>query len=247
MAQDRKAKPPAPWFRFNVEKWFAMTRNLNPVESVALLTTMAECHQRGEPFPEDLGRMAKRCRTTRPAMDKAVETLIAEGLIVRRDGGLWSDYIESEIAHREERAEQASQNVKKRWKKDEGNQGPPDTDVAKSIRVEESQKGDGENPPSPNPSPSSSTADVGLRSAVKSSRRAPSGAPPRRYRIQEDLSVKGVGRCTVISISGHRMRLRSFDGDYLTAATGDDGYILQDQITCDPDALDERETGTDAA
>lgn len=154
---DEKAspRPPAPWFRFWVERWFTMTRNLGPVEVTALLAIMAETHQRGEPYPEDHARLAKRCRTTKPAMSRAIEALVEEQLVVRRDGGLWSEYIGDEIDHRGKRAEVAAQNVKKRWGKTERNQSASDTKADKSLESrEEEDRGGGFTAPPMSPSSS---------------------------------------------------------------------------------------------
>lgn len=230
-----KAKPPAPWFRFRVEKWFLMTRNLGPVEAVALLTIMAECHQRGEPYPEDHGRLAKRMKTTRSAMAKAIETLVEEQLVVRKDGSLWSEYIGAEIAHREERAEVASKNVKKRWQKSHRNQSSPDTNVDKSHRVEEVEEGN-------DPKQDHSPTDSGHRAAsqkVGTDRNAPDGAP-RVYQIGEMINVENEP-CEIIEISPDSLRVFFKRG----GASGDvpldprTGNALVDNVAWDGRDLEE--------
>jgi uncharacterized protein YdaU (DUF1376 family) len=229
-----KAKP-ATWFRFNVEKWFSMTRNLTSIEANALLTIMCECHQRGEPLPDDPARLAKRCKTSKPAMEKAIGVLLDEDLIARKGGGLWSDYIGGEMSYREERAEQASQNVKKRWQKNQQNQDPPDTGVTKSHRVEELGEDGGENqPPSRSPSSSSSTLGDVLPSTID--RRAPDGAPPitSLLSIGDHISVTNIGDCIVTDASKQwlpRVRLPNSGDEVLVSRFGADWKVVdEDEI-----------------
>ena len=189
---DEKARPrpPAPWFRFWVEKWFTMTRNLGPVEVAALVAIMAEVHQRGEPYPEDHARLAKRCRTTKPAMSRAIEALVEEQLLVRQGGGLWSAYIGDEIDHRGKRAEVAAQNVNKRWGKTERNQSASATKAHKSLEA----RGIEGNGPTGDHSPSlSSSTTEGVGSALGSA-----SLPGRSYTKGDRISVPGRGWCTLV-------------------------------------------------
>lgn len=112
----------APWYRFHVDRWEHMTRNLEPIEMVVLLTIFNEAHRRSSSVPEDIRLLAHRVRVSKVAMSKAIDRLVAEGLLERIEGGLFSDYIADEIAHREKRVEQAGKSAEKRWKSQENQQ-----------------------------------------------------------------------------------------------------------------------------
>lgn len=145
---------PSPWFRFFASEWLASTRGLKPAETGILVTLLALMHEHGAPLFEDHDRLARRCSTTKAAFGKVLETLLSERQIVRKQGGLWSDFIEQEIAFRAEKSQKLRKNSSKRWEKTKKNQSAGD---ANGYRVQRSDI-EGSSSTTKNPTSSDTTA-----------------------------------------------------------------------------------------
>lgn len=128
---------PSPWFRLFASEWLASTRGLKPAEAGILISLLAMMHEHGSPLREDHDRLARRCSTTKAAFGKVIETLLSERQIIRKQGGgLWSDFIEQEIAFRAEKSQKLRKNSSKRWEKTKQNQASDDANGYRVQRLE---------------------------------------------------------------------------------------------------------------
>lgn len=124
---------PAQWFRFFAGRWLASTRGLKPSETGILVNLLAMMHERGGPLPENDPRLWRQCGAVTKAMfETARDTLISYRQVIRCDGGLWSDYMQSELEYRRDRTEIAKKNASYRGQKSEQNQ---QAEEAKATRV----------------------------------------------------------------------------------------------------------------
>jgi hypothetical protein len=121
---------------------------LRPAEVGVLIRLVAVLHERGRPVKEDVARLARLCCATPATFRQAVEALVDEGLIFRREGLLWSAEVEREIDFRSEKSSKSRSAAKKRWAKSEENQwsddagGMPDQSHSQS----ESERGKAKTP-----------------------------------------------------------------------------------------------------
>ncbi|TPM36645.1 DUF1376 domain-containing protein [Mesorhizobium sp. B2-3-5] len=127
----------APWLRFFVADWIAWTRDLKATESGILINLIAHMHQRGEPIAEDHSRLARLCGCNTRTFARTIGIFLNDGRIIRRDGGLWSDLVQSEIDHRKNVSDVRSKNAGHRWGKNEQHQSVIDANAAKSSESRE--------------------------------------------------------------------------------------------------------------
>jgi uncharacterized protein YdaU (DUF1376 family) len=113
---------PPPWVRFFPSDWLARTSMLRPAEVGVFIRLVAVLHERGRPVKDDVARLARLCCATPATFRQSVETLVDEGLILRREGLLWSTEVEREIDFRSEKSSKSRSAAKKRWGKSEENQ-----------------------------------------------------------------------------------------------------------------------------
>ncbi|MES0024962.1 MULTISPECIES: DUF1376 domain-containing protein [unclassified Mesorhizobium] len=214
---------PADWLRFNVKEFMTMRRRLTPVEVAALMDIICEVHIREAPWPEDVGRLAKSCQTTTPAMRKAIETLVSENLVIRTPGGLWSDFSGDEIAYRKSRSEVNAGNAYKRWGKTEQNQRSKNANAYKSRRAQEVEEGEApKRGPHPEVPPPSSTPDVVATSPLSTG----GESEEKRLRASSDSS----GRATQehnYQLPSEAIQENGDEGDswLSTPMPGEPGYI----------------------
>nr|WP_272939091.1 MULTISPECIES: YdaU family protein [Sinorhizobium] len=122
-----------PWIRFFPSDWLAGTRGMSAVETGVYITLIATMYERGEPIPEDHGRLARLCGSSNSAFAKAIETLIDEGKITRVDGGLWNDRVEKEQVYLSEKSEVARRAGIISAEKRKQNQSGEATDVQRTL------------------------------------------------------------------------------------------------------------------
>ena len=104
----------APWFRLRGDKWKADTRGLNPQEKAIYIDLLVEMHEREAPLSDAWLEQVRSITRARPKTFFAgIEKLIALGLFVRTDDGLWSHFMASEIANRRGRSEKARRSANK--------------------------------------------------------------------------------------------------------------------------------------
>lgn len=104
----------APWFRLRGDKWKADTRGLNPQEKAVYIDLLVEMHEREAPLSDAWLEQVRSITRARPKTFFAgIEKLIALGLFVRTDDGLWSHFMASEIANRRGRSEKARRSANK--------------------------------------------------------------------------------------------------------------------------------------
>jgi len=94
------AKAPPPWFRFFAADFVAKTRGLSAAETGILIRLVANMHDRGEPLTEDHARLARLCGTVTLNFRRAIDALLAGGLLVRKGDGLWSPMVQAEVDFR---------------------------------------------------------------------------------------------------------------------------------------------------
>jgi uncharacterized protein YdaU (DUF1376 family) len=106
-----------PWVRFFPSDWLGGTRGMSAVETGIYITLIATMYERGEPIPEDHGRLSRLCGASNSAFKKALDALVDEGKITRVDGGLWNDRVEKEQVYLSEKSEVGSRAANARWRK----------------------------------------------------------------------------------------------------------------------------------
>jgi len=155
-----------PWFKFYPSDWLGGTRGLEPAEVGIYINLLAMMYERGAPLSDDVGKLARHCGARKPAFEKALKVLLADGKIMRTKQGLWNDRVQKEIGNREERSSIAKTAAATRWGKREENQQIDnatatveqcETDAIPEARSQKpearDQKGDSESPPTRSKSP----------------------------------------------------------------------------------------------
>lgn len=104
-----------PFIQFYPSDWLGGTRGLSAVETGVYITLIMTMYERGEPLPEDHGRLARSCGASNSAFKSALKTLLSEGKIIRTEGGLWNDRVGRELERRSKKSGVASENAKARW------------------------------------------------------------------------------------------------------------------------------------
>ena len=104
-----------PWVRFFPSDWLAGTRGMTATETGIYITLIASMYERGEPLPEDMGRLARLCGASIAVFKATLIMLVDEGKIIRVEGGLWNNRVGRESDLRDEKSEVARQNAKSRW------------------------------------------------------------------------------------------------------------------------------------
>ncbi|MFN3625066.1 MAG: DUF1376 domain-containing protein [Hyphomicrobium sp.] len=98
----------APWFRLDGDRWQSETRGLTLQERAIYIDLLVEMHRREEPLSDDWLDQVRSIMRARPTtFYPAIGRLVALGLFVRVDSGLWSDFMEGEIENRGSRTERA--------------------------------------------------------------------------------------------------------------------------------------------
>jgi len=111
-----------PWIRFFPSDWLAGTRGMTAAETGIYITLVAMMYERGEPIPNDTGRLARLCGTTTAALKSTLSVLCDEGKISIVDGGLWNDRVGVETEIRRDKSTSAQKSAETRWQKQKKNQ-----------------------------------------------------------------------------------------------------------------------------
>lgn len=115
MSGEREGK--RPYVRFFASDWLAGTRGMKATETGIYITLIAMMYERCEPLPEDSKRLARQCGCSPRALADTLEMLIADGKIIRVEGGLWNERVQKEFDFRAEKTSNAKQAVESRWQK----------------------------------------------------------------------------------------------------------------------------------
>lgn len=197
--QNANPSAPPPWIRLFVADFITMTRDLRAVEVGIFIQLVAHMHQRGEPIGEDHSRLARLCGADARTFTKTLAMFLADGRIVRKDGGLWSDLVQKEIEHRKNVSDVRSKNARQRWEKDQENQR---SEYAKAYRDSESrgiEVREGNNPRQ-DYSHSSDPHRASSQVVGETLRSAPDGAPRVSYTKGESIVVEDAP-CTITGVS----------------------------------------------
>lgn len=76
--------------------WIAKTRDLKAAEAGILINLVVTMHERGEPIRDDYSRMARLCGADPRTFKRTVDMFLGDGRVIRRDGGLWSNFVQTE-------------------------------------------------------------------------------------------------------------------------------------------------------
>ena len=202
-------KPPLWFLRLDIGFWSKATRDLRAAERGVLIDLLAYMIERAEPILEDDARLARRCAVGKALFTRTKLTLLADGRLVRKDGGLWSEVIQAELDNSRKLSETRAKSASQRWGNDEQNQSPRDANAYKTpdSRPEKT----GLQPVSaPDSDESSSTSDGNKRSTFASSSDALNASPTskndavkedlhqrRVFLVDEEIELDGLGKCTV--------------------------------------------------
>lgn len=122
-----------PWFRFFPSDWLGGTRGMSAAETGIYITLIATMYERGAPVPEEIARLARLCGASNSAFKTALETLAAEGKIIRVEGGLWNERVGKETEIRAEKSEVGRSAAQARWaQKDNKNNATNDANAMPS-------------------------------------------------------------------------------------------------------------------
>jgi hypothetical protein len=199
----------APWFKLWSSEWLAKTRRVGMTDVGILITWLAAMHEAGRPLEDDEKRLGRLCGCRTNTIRKARETLLADGLIVSTELGLWSPIMQQQIESEHIKSKLAQQNVSQRWKKDKQNQRQDDTGVSQEEEDIDASGGE----PRPPPTAGEQSSDSAL---YESAPRDELDAHPRAVEGEEILHVKE-GRCRVDVV---------FDSDVVViTADGRRGYL----------------------
>jgi uncharacterized protein YdaU (DUF1376 family) len=124
-----------PWVRFFPSDWLGSTRGLSAAEAGIYINLLANMYERLAPLTDDTSRLARLCGASNSSFKATLERLEAEGKIVRKDGGLWNDRVEKEIAYRSEKSEVGKFAADERWKKNKQKQAVDSADAMQSQCV----------------------------------------------------------------------------------------------------------------
>lgn len=125
----------APYVAFYPSDWLAGTRGLTAEETGIYITLVAMMYEREAPIDMPDDRLARLCGCSVKAFRKACDSLIGEGKLHLKDGGIWNERAEKEIEKRFERTKSAKASVAVRWQKSKQNQRADDTNVKRSNYV----------------------------------------------------------------------------------------------------------------
>lgn len=122
-----------PWIRFFPSDWLAGTRGMTAAETGIYITLIAMMYERGEPIPNDIGRLARLCGTTTAALKSTMSVLMDEGKIVLVDGGLWNARVGVETEIRRDKSTSAQKSAEMRWQKQQQNQHLSDANAVRPL------------------------------------------------------------------------------------------------------------------
>jgi hypothetical protein len=201
---------PSPWLRYSPQFFEPRMQRLEDDEIGLLMRLINRMHEYGEPILCD-DRLVKSCKSTKKTFRRKLDALIAEGMITEKNGRLWSDFIEDEIAYRGKISEKNRENISKRYGKGQQNQRPASTTVCnrdKSKEVPSVRK---------EPSSYSSTMDNEDRAPERATSRSDEGPPVKhRYQVGDQFGIEGYDLCEVDRILKDRIIVRSGEtGEYL--------------------------------
>jgi uncharacterized protein YdaU (DUF1376 family) len=129
-----------PWIRFFPSDWLAGTRGMTAAETGIYITLVAMMYERGEPIPNDTGRLARLCGTTTAALKSTLAVLCDEGKITIIDGGLWNDRVGVETEIRRDKSTSAQKSAEARWEKQKQNQQNKDASALHSDSARNSNQ-----------------------------------------------------------------------------------------------------------
>jgi uncharacterized protein YdaU (DUF1376 family) len=118
-----------PWIRFFPSDWLAGTRGMTAAETGIYITLIAMMYERGEPIPNDVGRLARLCGTTTAALKSTLSVLCDEGKISVVDGGFWNDRVGVETEIRRDKSTSAQKSAETRWGKNKQKQQSEDANA----------------------------------------------------------------------------------------------------------------------
>lgn len=121
-----------PWIRFFPSDWLAGTRGMTAAETGIYITLIAMMYERGEPIPNDTGRLARLCGTTTAALKSTLTILVDEGKISLVGGGLWNDRVGVETEIRRDKSTSAQKSAETRWHKPQRKQQSEDANALHS-------------------------------------------------------------------------------------------------------------------
>ena len=189
--QSGAEKSGAYWFRIDSAKFLAETGGLKPSEVGTYVKLLAIMHLHAEPIPDDMDRLARRVGTDLRTFKPAREALIDAGLIFVKDGLLWSPLIEHELERFTRKSKTNSENASAGHKKRKQNQRQNSAVAYKSQNTELDI-----DPQAPGGPEESYTS----HSPLGGDAPARSGAGLNMVRVNDELTIPGVGECWVTKI-----------------------------------------------
>lgn len=104
-----------PWVRFFPSDWLGGTRSMSAAETGIYITLIATMYERGSPIVEEPARLARLCGTSNSSFKACLQSLVNDGKIVRKEGGLWNERVAKEVVYRSEKSEVGRKSANARW------------------------------------------------------------------------------------------------------------------------------------
>ncbi|MDH7805728.1 MULTISPECIES: DUF1376 domain-containing protein [unclassified Rhizobium] len=223
-----KRRKAAPWFRLFASEFQVETAGMKAAEKGIYIALLCAMHERGEPIAEDYSRLARLSGTTPAALKSALDTLMKAGLIYHWEPEyLWSSISETEFQNREKYSELQREKSSKRWQKGKQNQrsnnagGYRDKSIRyKSIEVQSLSETEPHIPTSSN-----------IDSRTEAAR---ANAQPRSVKVDDELSIPGIGDCWVtkiVSIKPYQFLVEARDDEGLSHAFRVDRQFQHHEIS----------------
>ncbi|CDN92511.1 DUF1376 domain-containing protein [Agrobacterium tumefaciens] len=186
-----------PWFRIFASDFLSETGDLTPSEAGVYIKLLAVMHLHAEPIVDDIGRLARRVGADMRVFKPARAALIEAGLIISKDGKLWSALSEGELEHITARSQIARSNVATRHQKGKQKQGTISTDVDKTRAVIRDERLEDQFPSETDPSSTSYVSD-------SDDALARDGAGPQAHQVNQPIDIPVLGSGNVYKIVSRR-------------------------------------------
>lgn len=116
----------SPYVHLYTSDFLAGMQGLTASERGVFFTVVCMIYEREAPIDMPEGRLARVCGCTTKSLRAALDTLLGEGKLVEKDGGLWNMRAGLELRKRSEIRSSAKASAEARWLKTKQKQGKTD-------------------------------------------------------------------------------------------------------------------------
>ena len=106
-----------PWVKWYAGDFLNGIADLNPHEIAVYAVVLNRIYDAGEPIPDDIGKIARRCNMRPSSCAKALDGLVSADKLQHENGFITNRRAEKEIKSRQEVGEKSAQSARTRWQK----------------------------------------------------------------------------------------------------------------------------------